>query len=413
MFMFRKNVLLLSGILCVSFSAGLTADSYTELLESARATRKSASALVDSVNARLDARDAALTAKAVAVDSVAAHTAAAKAAVKHHVAADTAATKVTVKHPVAVDTTVAKVAVKDSVAVDTIAAKVAVTDSSAVDTAAVEPARKAETPVPAPPKIYTDSAAFDSAAAAPVRKAEKPVPAPPRIHPVGKPEIEMVLVKGGKFNMGCPGNDGGCISDERPRHEVKLGDFYIGKYPVTQKQWALVMGINPSHFEGDDWAVLPVEQVSWNEIQEFIKRLNVATGKKYRLPTEAEWEYAARGGASGKGEKFSGHQFLDDVAWYDYNSYGRTQPVGTKQPNEIGLHDMIGNVWEWVGDWYDKNYYRESQIGNPKGPRRGTVRVYRGCSFNSAEGHCRSSVRNFNKPDHREIYVGFRLAHPQ
>ena len=405
--MFRKNVLLLSGILCVSFSAGLTADSYTELLESARATRKSASALVDSVNARLDARNAALMANFVAADS-----AAAKTAVKHPVAVDTVAAKAAVKHPVAIDTAAAKIVVKDSVTVDTTAAaKVVVTDSSAVDSAAVELVRKAEKPALAPPKIYTDSAAFDSAAAAPVRKAEKPAPA--RLHTVGKPEIEMVLVKGGKFNMGCPGNDAGCINDERPRHEVKLGDFYIGKYPVTQKQWALVMGINPSYFEGDNWAVLPVEQVSWNEIQEFIRRLNAATGKKYRLPTEAEWEYAARGGASGKGEKFSGHQFLDDVAWYDYNSYGRTQPVGTKQPNEIGLHDMIGNVWEWVDDWYDKNYYRESQIGNPKGPRRGSARVYRGCSFNSAEGHCRSSVRNFNKPDHREIYVGFRLAHPQ
>ena len=398
MFMFRKNVLLLSGILCVSFSGGLTADSYTDLMESARATRKSASALVDSVNVRLDARDAALAAKAA--DSVAAHTAAAKAAVKHHVAADTAAAKVAVKHPVAVDTTAAKVVVGDSVSVDTTVAKAVAADSVAVDTAAAK-------------VVVKDSVMVDTAAVAPVRKAEKPAPAPPRTHPIGTPDIEMVLVKGGKFNMGCPADDDGCISDERPKHEVKLGDFYIGKYPVTQKQWALVMGVNPSHFEGDDWASLPVEQVSWNEIQEFIKRLNAATGKKYRLPTEAEWEYAARGGASGKGEKFSGHQFLDDVAWYDYNSYGRTRPVGTKQPNEIGLHDMIGNVWEWVDDWYDKNYYRESQAGNPKGPRRGTARVYRGCSFNSAEEHCRRSVRNFNKPDHREIYVGFRLAHPQ
>jgi len=322
--------LALAGILCVSFSAGLAADSYTELLESARATRKSASALVDAVNAGLDARDAARAAS-----------------------------------------------------VDTAAAKVAVRDSAAVDTSA-----------------------------APVRKVEKPAPAPvpPKIHPIGKPDIEMVLIKGGKFKMGCPGENEGCIGDERPRHEVKLGNFYIGKYPVTQKQWASVMGINPSHFDGEGWADLPVEQVSWNEVQEFIRRLNVMTGKKYRLPTEAEWEYASRGGVNGKGEKFSGHGFLDDIAWYDYNSGGKSHSVGVKKPNEIGLHDMIGNVWEWVDDWYDKNYYRESHVSNPKGPRRGMERVYRGADFGSSESHCRNSIRNFNKPGYRAINLGFRLA---
>ncbi len=217
----------------------------------------------------------------------------------------------------------------------------------------------------------------------------------------------MVLVRGGKFKMGCVDEQDNCASDERPRHEVQLKDYYIGKYPVTQKQWWSVMGVNPAYREGEN---LPVEQVSWDEVQEFIKRLNVLTGKKYRLPTEAEWEYAARGGARGLGKKFSGHDYLYDVAWYDYNSFGLTQPVGTKEPNELGIYDMIGNVWEWVGDWYDRFYYRDSPLKNPVGPKYGTERVSRGCSFNSQEGHCRESLRNYNKPGARTIYLGFRLV---
>ena len=287
----------------------------------------------------------------------------------------------------------------DPSAVDT-AAKAGAVDSSAVDSAAAK-------------AVAADSATAVDTAAAQVRKAEKTPPVP-KIHPISNPDIDMVFVKGGKFRMGCQNLDGsGCLSDERPRHEVKVGNFFIGRYPVTQKQWASVMGINPSNFAGGDWADMPVEQISWNEVQEFIKRLNAMTGRKYRLPTEAEWEYASRGGASGKGEQFSGHRFLDDIAWYDYNSGGQPHPVGGKQPNELGLHDMIGNVWEWVGDWYDKNYYRESHINNPKGPRLGAERVYRGADFNSAEPNCRNSIRNFNKPGYRAINVGFRLARTQ
>jgi len=224
-------------------------------------------------------------------------------------------------------------------------------------------------------------------------------------------EIKMVFVKGGKFRMGCPNLDGvGCLSDERPRHEVKIRNFLIGRYPVTQAQWREVMGANPAHFGGDN---LPVEQVSWNDAHEFITRLNAMTGKRYRLPTEAEWEYAAQGGASASGEPFAGHQFLADVAWYDYNSRGRTLPVGTKEPNELGIYDMLGNVWEWVNDRYDRYYYRDSPLSNPTGPRYGNDRVYRGGGFNSGEDHCRKSLRNYAGQDYRMLNIGFRLAHSQ
>ncbi|MDR2578137.1 MAG: formylglycine-generating enzyme family protein [Chitinispirillales bacterium] len=222
------------------------------------------------------------------------------------------------------------------------------------------------------------------------------------------PEIDMVFVKGGRFRMGCPGEGVGCLTDERPIHEVRLNDFQIGKYQVTQRQWKAVMGTSPAHFNDDDNR--PVEQVSWDDIQEFIAKLNAMTGRAYRLPTEAEWEYAALGGAEG-GARFSGHRFFDDIAWYAGNSRGQTQLVGGKQPNELGIHDMLGNVWEWVNDRYDRYYYRQSPLRNPRGPRHGVERVYRGCSIRSAEDHCRPSIRNFNRPDYRALDLGFRLAH--
>jgi formylglycine-generating enzyme required for sulfatase activity len=236
-----------------------------------------------------------------------------------------------------------------------------------------------------------------------------PVPSPPPAAvPAVAPGIDMVFIQGGRIRRGCPNLDGsGCLADERPRHEVRLRNFMIGRYPVTQRQWASVMGSTPSHFQGD---TLPVEQVSWNEVQEFIRRLNAMTGKRYRLPTEAEWEYAALGGTLASGQEFSGHRFLDDVAWYDYNSGGRTWQAGRKEPNELGIHDMLGNVWEWVSDRYDRYYYRNSPISNPKGPKHGNERVYRGCAFNSAENICRISLRNFAAPDYRMVNLGFRLA---
>jgi len=356
---------LLVGAFCVSLCAVSAADSYTEALESAEAVLKSAQETLLTVIA--------------AFETAAVDTAAVKAEIGT-APVDTAKT-VGIKTVPIVDTAVTKAIVVDSTAVviDTAAPKtVAVGDS-----AAVKPEVK-----PAAPKTAT---------------VQRPV----KTYPIVKPEIEMVHVKGGKFKMGCVDEQDNCVSDERPRHEVKLKDYYIGKYPVTQKQWWSVMGVNPSNREGEN---LPVEQVSWDDVQEFIKRLNVLTGKKYRLPTEAEWEYAARGGALSNGRKFSGHPYLNDVAWYEYNSYGSTQPVGTKEPNELGAYDMLGNVWEWVGDWYDKYYYKGSPIKNPGGPKYGNERVSRGCCFNSGESVCRVSLRNYQKPNSRTIYLGFRLA---
>ncbi|MCL2218514.1 MAG: SUMF1/EgtB/PvdO family nonheme iron enzyme [Chitinispirillia bacterium] len=331
--------------------------------------------------------DTSATKKAAAVDT---------SAVKKIVAADTAAKKV-----VDVDTsTVKKAAAVDTAVIDTsAAAKAAVVDTAAVDTSAAAKAA-----------VVDSVAVVDTVAApAPVKRVQAPPP-PPKIYPIVKPAIDMVFIQGGKIRRGCPNLDGaGCLIDERPRHEIKLKHFLISRTPVTQLQWASVMGINPSHFHGND--SLPVEQVSWNEVHEFIRRLNAMTGKKYRLPTEAEWEYAALGGAKASGQPFFGQRFLADVAWYEYNSGGRTMPVGGREPNELGLYDMIGNVWEWVNDWYDRDYYSTGQINNPRGPRGGTDRVYRGCAFNSGEQHCRISMRNFAKPDYRTVNLGFRLAH--
>jgi len=352
--LFRRFSLMLAGILCISLFVRSEADSFTELMESATSLYKSVKYTLDTVTAELDARDAVA---AVVVDSAV-------------VAADTA-------------TTAAVVIAHAVVATDT-----AVTAVASVDSAVV----------------------VDTAVAAPVKKAEKPPvpPKPPKIYPISVPEIEMVFVKGGKFKMGCSGiEEKYCLNDERPIHEIKIGNYLMGKYPVTQKQWGSVMGISPAHFEGDD---LPVEQVSWDEAQEFVKRLNAMTNKKYRLPTEAEWEYAALGGANANGERFSGHNFLDDVAWYEYNSNGQTQRVGTKQPNELGLYDMVGNVWEWVNDWYERTYYKDGPVSNPLGPRRGSERVYRGGGFDSYEQNCRIHLRNYNRPGYRSINLGLRLA---
>lgn len=232
------------------------------------------------------------------------------------------------------------------------------------------------------------------------------------------PEIEMVRVRGGSFRMGCPGEGIGCLADERPIHEVRLSDFHISKYPVTQAQWVAVMGSNPSYFQGDENR--PVEQVSWNDVQEFITRLNAMTGRTYRLPTEAEWEFAASGGMAAQRQsrrerraavaETMDREFLDEFAWYSLNSGGTTHPVGQKKPNELNLYDMQGNVWEWVYDRYDRNFYRNPPLRNPRNSRTGEDRVMRGHSFMSEERHFRPSVRNYNQPNYRAIYLGFRLA---
>ena len=216
----------------------------------------------------------------------------------------------------------------------------------------------------------------------------------------------MVYVKGGTFTMGATAEQGSeAESDEKPTHSVTLSDYYIGKYEVTQAQWRAVMGSNPSHFTGDN---NPVDFATWDEIQEFITKLNEKTGKKFRLPTEAEWEYAARGGNKSKGYKYSGSNNIDDVAWYDNNSSSETYPVGQKTPNELGIYDMTGNVCEWCQDW--KGDYSSSSQTNPTGPSSGSRRVLRGGSWYYDAGSCRVSSRDGCLPDGSNYYVGFRLA---
>ena len=215
----------------------------------------------------------------------------------------------------------------------------------------------------------------------------------------------MVYVQGGTFMMGADASNKDAYKDEKPAHQVTLSSYYICKYEVTQALWQEVMGSNPSNFKGDN---LPVENVSWNDCQEFISKLNALTGQHYRLPTEAEWEFAARGGNSSRGYKYSGSSTLSDVAWYDDNSGNTTHPVGTKSPNELGLYDMSGNVWEWCSDW-NGNYSSSAQT-NPAGPSSGTRRVFRGgCWYNFAR-FCRASCRNDYSPAGRGHGLGLRLV---
>ena len=233
----------------------------------------------------------------------------------------------------------------------------------------------------------------------------------PEPEPEPEPDInvggfDMVFVAGGTFTMGATAEQGSdAESNEKPTHSVTVSDFYIGKYEVTQAQWIAVMGSNPSNFQGDN---LPVEKVSWNDIQEFIKKLNAQTGKKFRLPTEAEWEYAARGGNQSKGYKYSGSDNIDEVAWYEDNSNSKTHPVGQKRPNELGIYDMTGNVCEWCQDWYG-SYSSDAQT-NPTGPSSGSYRVLRGGSWITIAWNCRVSYRYFSHPVSRYSDFGFRLV---
>ena len=190
-----------------------------------------------------------------------------------------------------------------------------------------------------------------------------------------------------------------------PTHSVTLSSYYICKYEVTQALWRAVMGSNPSNFKGNN---LPVENVSWYDCQTFIKRLNSYTGRDFRLPTEAEWEFAARGGNYSHHYKYSGSNNLDDVAWYIDNSNKRPHPVGTKQPNELGLYDMSGNVGEWCSDW-DGSYSSYSQT-NPTGPNSGSFRVHRGGFWRYNARYCRTPERNSKTPDYCVNYLGLRLV---
>lgn len=202
----------------------------------------------------------------------------------------------------------------------------------------------------------------------------------------------MKKVDGGTFQMGC--NDKDASKDEKPVHSVTLSSFYMGETEVTQALWQAVMGSNPSHFKGDN---LPVEGMSYKDIVNgFLPKLNSLTGKEFRLPTEAEWEYAARGGVHSNGYKYAGSDNVDDVAWYSVNSYNTPHVVKAKVPNELGLYDMSGNVWEWCQDWYGSDYYGKSPSTNPQGPSSGSnnCHVLRGGSWSIKAMFCRVSDRS-------------------
>ena len=220
--------------------------------------------------------------------------------------------------------------------------------------------------------------------------------------------FKMVAVEGGTFTMGATAEqEDEAEWDEYPAHQVTLSSYCIGETEVTQALWQAVMGSNPSYYTSD--LQLPVEEVSWNDCQAFVATLNQLTGKTFRLPTEAEWEYAARGGNRSQGYKYAGSNDIDDVAWYYDNSFEITKPVATKAPNELGLYDMSGNVWEFCQDWYG-SYSSESQT-NPTGPESGSIVVLRGGSVRLDATDCRVSVRlSNNGPTNRYYDLGLRLA---
>ncbi len=221
---------------------------------------------------------------------------------------------------------------------------------------------------------------------------------------------DMIPVKGGIFTMGCiPDRDGDCNEGEKPAHRVTLNDFKIGKFEVTQAQWEAVMGENPSYFK--NCSNCPVEEVSWEDSQVFIKKLNQQTEKKFRLPTEAEWEFAARGGIQSEKHQYAGSNNLEEVAWYDANSDSKTQPVGGKKANELGLYDMSGNVWEWCEDDRDYNYNGAPTNGKAwiDSPRTSS-RVLRGGSWFNGNFLCRVAYRDNDAPTIRFNGFGLRLA---
>lgn len=224
---------------------------------------------------------------------------------------------------------------------------------------------------------------------------------------LGGETIEMIFVDGGSFVMGCTAEqENYCRDNEKPAHKVTLNSFYIGKYPVTQRQFIAIMGETPSRIKGCDDC--PVENINFFEVQEFIKELNKITGKQYRLPTEAEWEFAARGGNKSRGYIYSGGNNLSEVGWYDDTKVNKMQPVGLKRPNELGIYDMSGNVWEWCENWFE-NYCEKEKV-NPKGPERGRFKVLRGGSWTVTKNNCRVSSRHRYFPNIKTFDYGFRLA---
>lgn len=229
--------------------------------------------------------------------------------------------------------------------------------------------------------------------------------------------VQMVYVKGGSFFRGCedPKYKGEEYANERPEHRVTITSYYISKYEITQGLWRRLMGILPAAYHGVDYInkdcdECPVVKVNYEDVQEFIRRLNEATGKTYRLPTELEWEFAARGGKYTAGYTYSGSNKLSDVAWYG-KPKSATHPVGQKEPNELGIYDMSGNVMEWTTDWYDPDYYKTTvDAVDPKGPETGKLKVVRGGSYYDEPVECRNVYRNRLAPNVRQWNLGFRLA---
>ncbi len=221
--------------------------------------------------------------------------------------------------------------------------------------------------------------------------------------------MEFVLIAPGTFMMGATRHFENADIDELPRHKVTITKpFFLGKYEVTQEQWVAVMGSNPSHFKGKR---RPVENVSWNDAVKFIKKLNeLEKTSKYRLPTEAEWEYAARAGDQGS---YCFGDMIGDLplyAWYYHNANAETHEVGTLKPNDWGLYDMHGNVWEWVNDWYAVDYYSKSPEKDPQGPEKGVLKVERGGGWDSLPDACRSAYRNGFFPYKGNSALGFRVV---
>jgi formylglycine-generating enzyme required for sulfatase activity len=217
---------------------------------------------------------------------------------------------------------------------------------------------------------------------------------------------QMAPIPGGDFTMGCKARDNNCQADEKPVTLVSLNNFMIGRFEVTQRQYLTILGSNPSY--NYNCADCPVEEVSWDDAQRFISKLNELSGKNYRLPTEAEWEFAAAGG---KDFVYVGADVIKDVAWYAENSGNTTHPVGLNTPNSFGLYDMSGNVWEWCSDWYQP--YKGTHQTNPQGPSTGSYRVIRGGSWNNSAKSCRVSTRFNNSQTNRFFNLGFRLAHAE
>jgi formylglycine-generating enzyme required for sulfatase activity len=236
--------------------------------------------------------------------------------------------------------------------------------------------------------------------------------------------IDMVYVEGGTFTMGDPKAKAGAL--EEPAHPVTVASFYLGKFEVTQKIWEEVMGYNNSHWKGDD---LPIQGVSYYECLDFCNKLSLMegltpcySGKKsyttcdwsangYRMPTEAEWEFACKGGTQSKNYSYSGSNNIDAVAWYKTNSGKMAHPVGQKQANELGIYDMSGNLGEWCWDWMDPNYFKKEPMDNPRGAKLGIFHLVRGGSWNSKEKFCHVAKRDSFEPDHRySREKGFRLC---